>query len=57
LLPGAIRGIANGRLLHASSAGSENVRSFETPQLLAVVVTDQPGDAAQRLARAVSAAI
>jgi hypothetical protein len=57
LLPGAIRGIANGRLLHASSAGSENVSSFETPQLIAVVVTDQPADAAQRFAKAVSAAI
>lgn len=57
LLPGAIRGIANGRLLHASSSGAESVSSFETSQLTAVVVTDQPAGAAQRFARTVSAAI
>jgi anti-sigma factor RsiW len=56
-LPGEIRGIANGRLLHASSAGSEHVSSFETSRLTAMVVTDQPADVAQRLAKSVSASI
>jgi anti-sigma factor RsiW len=56
-LPGAIRGIADGRFLHASSANSEHVSSFETSRLTAMVVTDQSADAALRLAKSVSASI
>jgi anti-sigma factor RsiW len=57
LLPGAIRGIADGRILHASSVGSEHVSSFDTSRLTAMVVTDQPADAALRFAKDVSASI
>jgi anti-sigma factor RsiW len=56
-LPGAIRGFADGRFLHASSAGREHISSFETSHLTAMVVTDQPADAALRLAKSVSASI
>jgi anti-sigma factor RsiW len=56
-LPGAIRGLANGRFVHASSAASESVSSFETSRLTAMVVTDQPADAALCLAKSVSASI
>jgi hypothetical protein len=56
-LPGAIRGIANGGSLRIPSSGAERLLSFENSRLVAVVVTDQPDDAALRFARAVSAAI
>jgi anti-sigma factor RsiW len=56
-LTGAIRGFANGRFLRAASAGSEQMFSFETPRLTAVVATDQPSDAARRFAEAACSAI
>lgn len=56
-LTGAVRGFANGRFLRAASAGSEHILSFETSRLTAMVATDQPADAAQRFAKAASAAL
>ncbi len=56
-LTGAIRGFSNGRLLRASSAGSENISSFESSHLMAMVATDQPADAALRFAKAASAVL
>jgi anti-sigma factor RsiW len=56
-LTGAIRGFANGRILHASSAGSEHISSFETSHLTALVATDQTADAALHFAKAASAAL
>jgi anti-sigma factor RsiW len=56
-LSGSIRGFANGRLLRVSSAGSENIASFETSHLTAMVATDQPAGAALHLAKLVSAAL
>jgi anti-sigma factor RsiW len=56
-LSGSIRGVANGRFLRASSAGSEHMASFETSHLTAVVATDQPAGAALHFAKVVSAAL
>ena len=56
-LTGMIRGVADGRLLRVCDAGGEHLSSFQTPRLTALVATDQPADAAVRLAREVSAAL
>ncbi len=56
-LSGSIRGFANGRLLRASSAGSEHMASFETSHLTAVVATDRPAGAALQFAKVVSATL
>jgi anti-sigma factor RsiW len=56
-LTGAIRGFANGRFLRAASAGSEHLLSFETSRLTVMVATDQPTGAAERFAKAASAAL
>ncbi len=39
------------RSVHAETRGKEHVAGFQEHQLTAVVVTEQPGDAAERLAR------
>jgi len=56
-LTGSISGVANGRLLHASSAGDEHLASFKTARLLAVVATNQDSSDAIADARLASAAI
>jgi anti-sigma factor RsiW len=56
-LTGAVRGIANGRLLHASISGNEHLASFKTSRLLAVVATNQDSSAAIAEARLASAAV
>ena len=56
-LTGAVRGFANGRFLRAASAGSEHLLSFETSRLTVMVATDQPTGAAERFAKAASAAL
>lgn len=43
------------RRLHAETQGSEHVAGFEAHQVVALVVTEQPGDAAERLARSAAA--
>jgi anti-sigma factor RsiW len=40
-LTGTVRGIANGRLLHASVSGDERLSSFATSHLIAIVATNQ----------------
>ncbi len=56
-LTGAIRGVANGRFLRASSAGNEHMAAFETSHLTAVVATDQPADVALHFAKVTSAVL
>jgi anti-sigma factor RsiW len=54
---GAVEGIANGRLLHASTSGSEHLASFKTSRLLAVVATNLDSQAAIADARLASASL
>lgn len=56
-LTGAVQGIANGRLLHASMSGGEHLASFKTSHLLAVVATNLDASSAIADARLSSAAI
>jgi Putative zinc-finger len=56
-IPGEIRSGASGEFPRSSVSGFEHLSSFETSRLTAVVVTDQPADAAQRFAKAVSSVI
>jgi anti-sigma factor RsiW len=56
-LTGTVQGIANGRLVHTSMSGDEQLASFKTSRLLAVVATNQDSSAAIADARLASAAI
>ncbi len=56
-LTGAVRGIANGRLLRASFSGDEHLASFMTSHLVAVVATNQDASTGVNDARLASAAI
>ncbi|HKV06108.1 MAG TPA: anti-sigma factor [Candidatus Acidoferrales bacterium] len=54
---GRFRETANGRSLYTSKFGQENVASFETDRLMAMVVTDQSTDAALSFARFAASAL
>jgi anti-sigma factor RsiW len=56
-LTGSIGGVANGRLLHASTSGAEHLASFKTDTLLAIVATNQDSQAVIADARLASAAL
>jgi len=56
-LPIPAREISNGKPLCASDLDGEHIASIETPQLTAVVVTDESSDAALKLARYASAVL
>jgi len=56
-LTASVREISNGEPLCTSDLGNEHVASVETPQLTALVVTNQSSDAALNFARFVSAVL
>ena len=56
-LPASVREFSNGDPLCTSEVKDEHVASVETPQLVAVIVTDQSSDAALNLARFASAVL
>lgn len=56
-LPVTAREISNGKPLCTSDLNGEHVASIETPQLTAVVVTNESSDAALKLARFASAVL
>jgi len=56
-LPGPVQEIANGKPLCMSDLAHSHVASIETPELVAVVVTDQSADAARNLARFAAAVL
>lgn len=50
-LSGPVREVANGRLVCTSDISREHLASFETPQLVALIVSDQSAEAALKAAR------
>ena len=56
-LSGAVRETVNGKRLRACDLGGEQVASFETPGVTALVVAEGSGDAALRFARLAAAAL
>ncbi len=56
-LPGASRETVNGRSLHLADLGEEHLSCFQTDRLSALVVTDQPGQAALEFARVAAAVL
>ncbi len=57
VLPGEPRDSVNGRSLHAADVGDEHLGCFDTDRLRAMVVTDQPGEAALSIARLAAATL
>ena len=56
-LTGMVRGMSNGRFLHASVSGDERLSSFKTSNLIAIVATNQDAATSLNDARQVSQAI
>jgi hypothetical protein len=50
-IQGPVRESVNGKWLYSADLGAEHLASFQTDRLTAVVVTDQPGDAAVKFGR------